>query len=151
MTQPSRGSLDGSRLRIGLVVSRFNAPVVEALLASARAGLSECGVPDDAVHSVSVPGAVEIPLAAKMLGDTHQLDAIVALGAVIRGETTHYEEVCRMAADGCMRVQLDLELPVAFGVLTVENGEQAMARQDKGRECVHVAIEMANLLRGQEA
>lgn len=146
-----RGSLSGQGLVIGIVQARFNADHTDALLATALVGLEALGVSQDDIEVITVPGAVEIPLAVRHLGDSGRFDAIIALGAVIRGETSHYDTVCQMVADGCMRVSLDLDLPVLFGVLTTEDDAQAEARVDKGRECAEGAIEMANFLRGRFA
>lgn len=153
---PIRGSLDGSRLRVGIVVARFNDAVTGRLLEGAIEGLREARVADGHVKTCSVPGAVEIPAAAQALARSGGIDAVVALGAVIRGETSHYDYVCRMAADGCLRVALDTGVPVAFGVLTCETEEQALSRagsreMNKGFEAALVAVEMANLLRSLRA
>ncbi|MAG57577.1 MAG: 6,7-dimethyl-8-ribityllumazine synthase [Planctomycetes bacterium] len=155
-TTIARGSLDGHDLKIGVVCSRFNEPVTERLLEGALAGLAELGVDEDHTVVCSVPGAIEIPLAAQALCVRDDVDAVVALGAVVRGETSHYDYVCSMAADGCLRASLDSGKPVAFGVLTCDNDTQAFARcepgeNNKGREAAHVAVELANLLRGNEA
>ena len=156
MPDATRGSLDGRDLRVAVVQSRFNESVTEALLRGALDGLAEMGVPEEHVRAYSVPGAVEIPLAAKNLAASGDWDAVVTVGAVIRGETSHYDYVCSMAADGCMQASLDTGVPIAFGVLTTENAEQAFARAvpgegNKGREAARVAVELANLLRGKDA
>jgi len=145
------GSLDGQRLRVAIAVSRYNESVTRGLLDGARAALAECGVPEDAVTVVSVPGALELPLAAQELADSGRHDAVVVLGAVIRGETSHYDHVCAETARGCARVALDAGLPVAFGVLTCETLAQARERssptpKNKGVEAARTAVEMANLL-----
>jgi 6,7-dimethyl-8-ribityllumazine synthase len=123
--------LDGEGLMIGVVVSRFNEAVVDALLDNCVRELGELGVRAEDILVVSVPGALEIPLALHALAQTDRYDALVALGAVIRGET----------------YQLDTGVPIANGVLTTETDEQAEARLEKGAEAARVAIEMANLLR----
>lgn len=156
MNDVTRGSLDGSGLRVAVVQSRFNESVTEPLLRGAVEGLMEVGVAEEHIRACSVPGAVEIPIVAKKLAASGDFDAVVAVGAVIRGETSHYDYVCSMAADGCLRASLDTGVPVAFGVLTTENAEQAFARAapgeaNKGREAARVAVELANLLRGKEA
>jgi 6,7-dimethyl-8-ribityllumazine synthase len=148
-----QGILDGRGLRIGIVVARFNEEITTRLYESALRGLYEMGVQKDGIVGVTVPGAVEIPLAAQTLVKHQRVDAVVALGAVIRGETSHYDYVCSMVADGCLRVSLDHGLPVAFGVLTCDTVEQAEARSgpretNKGFEAACVAIEMATLQRG---
>ncbi len=152
MTEPTRGSLDGRGLRLAVVVSRFNEEVTTRLLRGAGESWRELGIADTSVSVISVPGAVEIPIVARTLARSGGVDAIVALGAVIRGETSHFFHVCTMVAEGCLRAALDGGLPVAFGVLTCETEEQALARSadgaaNKGWEAVRVAVEMANLLR----
>lgn len=156
MSDTRRGALDGTDLQIAVVQSRFNESVTEALVQGAREELRELGVAEDRVIACSVPGAVELPLAAQRMAKRDDVDAVVVLGAVIRGETSHYDYVCRMAADGCLRVSLDTGVPVAFGVLTCETTDQAFARcapgeANKGREAARVAVEMANLLGRREA
>lgn len=149
---PMEGNLRGDGLRVAVVCSRFNRFVTDSLLAGAHDGLRRHGVDDDAVTVAWVPGAFEIPLAAKRLaagGDHH---AVIALGAVIRGATSHYDLVAGQCAAGVQRVQLDTGVPVIFGVLTTENVDQAIERAgtkagNKGFEAAMSAIEMANLLR----
>lgn len=145
------GRMDGSQLRFGIVVSRFNEFITARLLEGAQDTLTRHGVADDAVDVVWVPGAVEIPLAAQALADSDRYNAIITLGAVIRGSTSHYEYVCSMVASGVNRVGLDSGLPVIFGVLTTDTLEQAIERAgskagNKGAEAAVTAIEMANLL-----
>jgi 6,7-dimethyl-8-ribityllumazine synthase len=147
------GRLEGAGLRIGVVCSRFNTSTVEALLAGARRGLKRHGVRSRDVHVVWVPGAFEIPVVAKQMAESGRFDAVVTLGAVIRGDTPHFEYVCGPCADGVMRAQLDTGVPVMFGVLTVNTFEQARQRSgtgvdNKGDEAAVGAIEMALLLRG---
>ena len=138
----------GSGLRIGIVVARFNADVGDGLLASCTAALAKLGVRDSDIKIVSVPGALEVPLALQKMASTGNFDALVALGAVIRGETYHFEIVCNESAGGIMSVQLDNGIPIANGILTAENDDQALARMsEKGADCAAVAVEMANLLR----
>jgi 6,7-dimethyl-8-ribityllumazine synthase len=139
-------NLEGEGMVIGVVVSRFNEPVVEALLDGCWNELLELGVRAEDITVASVPGALEIPLALQKLAETDRFDALVALGAVIRGETYHFEVVSDQSAAGIQRVQLDTGVPVANGVLTTNTDEQAEARLDKGAEAARVAIEMANLL-----
>ena len=139
--------LDGEGLTIGVVVSRFNEAVVDALLENCIRELGELGVRAKDIAVVSVPGALEIPLALQALTQTDRYDALVALGAVIRGETYHFEIVAEGSAAGIQRVQLDAGIPIANGVLTTDTDEQAEARLDKGAEAARVAIEMANLVR----
>ena len=139
--------LDGEGLTIGVVVSRFNEAVVDALLENCVRELGELGVRAMDIAVVSVPGALEIPLALQVLAQTDRYDALVALGAVIRGETYHFEIVAERSAAGIQRVQLEAGIPIANGVLTTDTDEQAEARLDKGAEAARVAIEMANLVR----
>ena len=143
--------LKGAGLRIGIVVGRFNEEVGEALLASCTAALTKHGVQASAIRVVSVPGALEIPLALQKLANTGKYDALIALGAVIRGETYHFEIVSNESASGITMVALDSGVPVANGILTTENDDQALARvKEKGADCALAAIEMANLLKGIE-
>ena len=141
-------NLEGAGLRIGIVRSRFNEPIGAAMLAACRARLAELGVASSQVDTVSVPGALEVPLVLQKLAATGHYDALIALGAVIRGETYHFEIVSNESAAGIGSVALDTGVPVANGILTTENDEQAEARvQQKGRDCAEAAVEMANLLR----
>jgi 6,7-dimethyl-8-ribityllumazine synthase len=138
----------GAGLRIGIAVARFNAQIGEGLLSACTAALRKHGVAPEDMLIVSVPGALELPLALQRLAQTGHFDALVALGAVIRGETYHFEIVSNESAGGITSVQLDSGVPVANGVLTTENDDQALERMSvKGAECALAAIEMANLLR----
>jgi len=128
--------------RIGVVHSRFNQEICDALLESARAELKSNGA---GAEFVAVAGALEIPLALQWLAQSGRFDALVALGAVIRGDTYHFEVVANESARGLMDVALETGLPVANGILTTDTEEQARARKDKGAEAVRVAIEMARL------
>lgn len=137
------------RFKIGIVTSRFNAEITEKLEAGAYARLIELGMNTEKIVRVRVPGAVEIPLAALHLLES-DCDAVIALGCVIRGETTHYDYVCNSVERGCTQVMLQTKKPVVFGVLTTENEEQAEARVGgafghKGRDAAEVAVEMLNL------
>ncbi|MDA1187043.1 MAG: 6,7-dimethyl-8-ribityllumazine synthase [Burkholderiaceae bacterium] len=139
--------LNGEGLRIGLVVARFNPSITKALETSCLRGLNEAGVAGTDITVVSVPGALEIPLALAQLAETGQFDGLVALGAVIRGETYHFELVSDQSAAGIQRVSLDFRIPIANGVLTTNTDEQAEERADiKGHEAGLVAVEMANLM-----
>jgi 6,7-dimethyl-8-ribityllumazine synthase len=129
-------------MRVGVVHSRFNEEICNALLGTARAELSRTGVE---AEFVSVAGALEIPLALQWLAQSGRFDALVALGAVIRGDTYHFEVVSNESARGIMDVALECGLPVANGVLTTDTEEQALARKDKGAEAVRVALEMVRL------
>ena len=138
----------GSRLRIAIVQSRFNPAIGEGLLAGAARALREAGVGEERVTIVTVPGALESPLALQRLAQTGDYDALVVLGAVIRGETYHFEVVSNESAAGVTSVALEFGIPVGNGILTCETDAQAEARMDqKGYEATLAAIEMANLLR----
>jgi 6,7-dimethyl-8-ribityllumazine synthase len=136
--------LSGEGLRIGIVRSRFNERIGIAMLEACRARLAELRV--TALTVVTVPGSLEAPLALQKLANTEKYDALIALGAVIRGETRHFEIVADESASGLMQVQLDAGIPVANGILTTDTEEQAQARAtQKGKDCAEVAVEMANL------
>jgi 6,7-dimethyl-8-ribityllumazine synthase len=140
--------LKGSGLRIGIAVSRFNPEIGDGLLSSCTAALHKLGVARESILIVTVPGALELPLALQKLANSGRFDALIALGAVIRGETYHFEVVSDRSAEGIMMVQLDTGLPIANGVLTTEDDEQALVRMGvKGADCAETAVEMANLLR----
>jgi 6,7-dimethyl-8-ribityllumazine synthase len=129
------------------VVGRFNQDVGDGLLSACTAELGKLGVANGDIEVVTVPGALEIPLALQKLAGSGRFDALVALGAVIRGETYHFEVVSNQSADGVMTVQLDTGVPIANGILTTDNDEQAEARMhEKGTDCARVAVEMANLM-----
>ena len=136
----------GHERRVGLVLSRFNAPIGEGLLAGALRALREAGVPDAAVTLVSVPGALETPQALQRLAQSGEYDALVALGAVIRGETYHFEIVANESARGVAEVALQFGVPIGNAILTCDTDEQAQQRMDaKGYEAVQAALELANL------
>lgn len=140
--------LNGSGLRIGIVVSRFNPEVGEALLAACTAALTKHGVLAPDIRVITVPGALEAPLALQKMANTGKYDALIALGAVIRGETYHFEIVANESAGGITTVALDTGVPVANGILTTDDEAQAIARvSQKGADCAAAAIEMANLLK----
>jgi 6,7-dimethyl-8-ribityllumazine synthase len=139
--------LDGDGLRIGIVRARFNDAVTRKLEEACVAELTALGVAAKHISKVSVPGALEVPLALKVMADSDEFDALVALGCIIRGETYHFELVANESGAGITRVGLDHLVPIANAVLTVENEAQAWARaEDKGRDAARVAVEMANLL-----
>jgi 6,7-dimethyl-8-ribityllumazine synthase len=141
-------NLEGKGLRIGIVVSRFNAEVGEALLAACTAALKKHGVLARDIRVITVPGALEAPLALQKMANTGKYDALIALGAVIRGETYHFEVVANQSAGGITSVALDTGVPVANGILTTDNDDQAAARvTQKGADCAAAAVEMANLLK----
>jgi len=140
-------NLRGQGRRVAVVLSRFNPAVGDGLLSGALRGLREAGVAEGDITVVTVPGALEIPLAAQRFAQSGDIDAIVALGAVIRGETYHFEVVSNESAAGLSGVQLEFGVPIANGVLTTENDAQALARAEvKGYEAARTAIELANLL-----
>ena len=139
-------NLDGSDLSIGIVYSRFNEEVVTPLKEACLVELTRLKVASEEVTLVSVPGALELPLVLGQLARTHQFDALIALGAVVRGDTYHFEVVSNESARGICQVMLEEETPIANGVLTVDNEEQAMQRVvQKGEDCARAAVEMANL------
>ncbi len=140
----------GNSFPIALVVSDFNKHITEALKDGALARLEELGFRSNDITVVEVPGAVEIPLVAKLLAQKKQVKAIIALGAVIRGETTHYDYVCEQISHGCQQVMLAYDIPVVFGVLTTENDEQAWdrvggAHGHKGRDAADCALAMYSI------
>lgn len=138
-------------LKIGIVAARFNEFIVGKLIDGALDGLKRHGVNDDNISLAWVPGAFEIPLIASKMAESNKYDAVICLGAVIRGTTTHYDYVCSEVSKGIAKVSLDSDIPVIFGVLTTENIEQAIERAgskagNKGFESATTAIEMANLI-----
>ena len=142
-------NLAGEGLRIGIVQARFNADIGHGLLSSCLAELKRLGVADEDILHVTVPGALEVPLALQKMAETQQFDALIALGAVIRGETYHFELVANESGAGITRIGLDYGMPIANAILTTENEEQAEARMgEKGADAARVAVEMSNLLIG---
>ena len=142
----------GAGSRFAVIVSRFNASITESLRAAALAALGEAGVATDHVEAFNVPGAFELPQAARAAAETGRFDAVICLGCVIRGETPHFEYVCSSAAQGLMAAAGDTGVPMAFGVLTTDTEAQALARagndaDNKGREAAAAALEMAALFR----
>ncbi len=142
----------GASMCVGIVCSRFNEFIVTGLLEGAKRGLRNCGVSDASIDVVWVPGAYEIPLAARTMALSGHYDALIALGAVIRGETAHFEYVAGPCADGVAKIQLETGIPNGFAVLTTENVEQAVERSgpaagNKGEEAAIGAIEMVNVLK----
>ena len=141
------GGLDGSDVHIAIVQARFNASVTNRLAEVCIAELHTLGVPAGHIKHVTVPGALEIPVALAVLAESEDHDALIALGCIIRGETYHFELVANESGAGVTRVSLDHEIPIANAILTVENEAQAWARaEDKGRDAARVAVEMANLM-----
>jgi 6,7-dimethyl-8-ribityllumazine synthase len=146
------GQLRGDGLRVAIACGRFNDLITERLLAGARDGLVRHGVDAASITEVWVPGAFELPLVALRLASSGEYDAVICLGAVIRGATGHHEHVAGQCAAGIQRAQLDTGIPVVFGVLTTDTIEQAIERAgtkagNKGFEAASTAIEMADLLR----
>ncbi len=142
-------NLNGAGLRIGIVQSRFNTEVCEGLLGACRAQLVQQGVREDNITLSTVPGALEIALVLLQMAESEKFDALIALGAVIRGDTFHFEVVANESARCVNEVQLACGVPVANAILTTDTDEQAIARMEiKGGEAALVAVEMANLLRG---
>jgi 6,7-dimethyl-8-ribityllumazine synthase len=141
-------NLDGSGLKVGIVLSRFNSEVGEGLLKACENKLLALGVAAEDITLATVPGALETPVVLQEMANSEKFDALIALGAIIRGETYHFEVVSNESARGVSEVQLQYGVPVANAILTTENDEQALARIDvKGAEAAEVAIEMVNLLR----
>ncbi len=141
------GPLDGRDLRIGVVQARFNQGITDALWSACHAELMALGVQEKHIRHVSVPGALEVATALQALAESDEFDALIALGCIIRGETYHFELVANESGAGVTRIGLDYQVPIANAILTTENLEQAVARQDeKGRDAARVAVEMAQLL-----
>lgn len=146
------GGRDAKGLRIAVVTARFNVQVVDRLLSGAMQTLTGAGARVENIDVIHVPGAFEIPLAVKQAASSHRYDAIIALGAVVRGETPHFDYVAGECARGIMQVMLDTGVPIGFGVLTCDTLEQAQARAggaagNKGADAARATIEMADLLR----
>ena len=139
-------NLDGAGVRVGIVQARFNEDIGAGLLDACLTELKRLGVMDEDVLHVTVPGALEVPLALQKMAATHQFDALIALGAVIRGETYHFELVSNESGSGITRVGLDMGIPIANAILTTEDDDQALARMhEKGADAARFAVEMANL------
>ncbi|HVE97638.1 MAG TPA: 6,7-dimethyl-8-ribityllumazine synthase [Mycobacteriales bacterium] len=148
---PDESSLDGSGRRIAVVATRWYADVTDALVEGAVAAAKECGVQDDDVEVVRVPGAFELPVVADALARSRRVDGVVCLGVVVRGGTPHFDYVCRAVTDGCTRVALEHGIPVGFGVLTVDDLAQARDRAGgaeghKGREAALAVLETVQVL-----
>ena len=146
------GTLDGKDCSIGIIVSKFNEPVTSLLLAGAEEALKQLGTAADQIQLVRVPGAFELPLAAKALAQSHEVDAVICLGAVIRGETAHFDYICAETSRGIGNVALETGIPVIFGVLTTNTVDQAMERsgsseRNKGADAARTAIEMVSLMK----
>ena len=146
------GKLVANNMKVGIVVARFNEFITSKLLSGALDTLKRHQVQEEEIHIAWVPGAFEIPLAASKMAQSGQYDAIICLGAVIRGDTTHYDYVCNEVSKGIAQISLTNHLPVLLGVLTTESIQQAIERAgtkagNKGSECAESAIEIVNLLR----
>ena len=137
--------LNASNKTVGLVVARFNNDITKALLECAFATLKECKVKEQNITVIEVAGSMEIPFALQLLAKQKKYDCLVALGCVIRGETPHFDYVCKMAQEGALRVSLDFHIPIGFGVITVNNTKQAQARKHIGGEATIAALELATL------
>ncbi len=149
------GNVISEKARIGIVIARFNEFITNKLLGGAIDGLLRRGVAEEDIDVAWVPGAFEIPLIAQKMAESGKYDAVIALGAVIRGSTSHYDYVCSEVSKGIANVSLKSGIPVMFGVLTTENIEQAIERAgskagNKGSECAEGAVEMINLIRALE-
>lgn len=152
MGQIFEAQLFGTELKIGIIVGRFNEFINDKLLSGALDGLKRHGVAEENIDIAWVPGAFEVPFIAKKMAETKKYDAIIGLGTVIRGATTHYDYVCNEAAKGIAKIGLDTGVPIIFGIVTTENIEQAIERAgtkagNKGYDSAVSAIEMANLSR----
>ena len=150
------GSLVASNIKVAIVAARFNEFITSKLIGGAMDGLSRHGVQEADIHLAWVPGAFEIPLVAAKLANSGKYDAVICLGAVIRGSTSHYDYVCSEVSKGVASVSLETGVPVMFGVLTTENIEQAIERAgtkagNKGYDCALGAVEMVNLIREIDA
>ena len=139
--------MNGKKLKIGIVQARFNASVTDALAQACKTELLALGVAEKDIDHITVPGALEVPVALQALAEKANYDALVALGCIIRGETYHFELVANESGAAVTRLALDYQLPIANAILTTEDMPQAVARQEeKGRDAARVAVEMANLL-----
>jgi 6,7-dimethyl-8-ribityllumazine synthase len=143
----SDSRMNGKKLKIGIVQARFNANITDALAAACTSELLALGVADKDITHITVPGALEVAVALQAMAEKSSFDALIALGCIIRGETYHFELVANESGAAITRIGLDYQVPIANAVLTTENLDQAVARQEeKGRDAARVAVEMANLL-----
>ena len=139
--------LDGKKLSIGIVQARFNEGITNALFAACHAELLALGVQEKNITHLTVPGALEVPVALQAMAERDDFDALIALGCIIRGETYHFELVANESGSSVSRLSLDYQIPIANAILTTENLEQAVARQtEKGHDAARVAVEMAHVL-----
>jgi 6,7-dimethyl-8-ribityllumazine synthase len=155
-TAPEGGGSDGQGLKVALLTSSFNAAIVDGLLTGARQALAEMGVAAADITVIDVPGAFELPLAAQAAARSKRFDAVVALGAVVRGETDHYQHIARETASGLAAVARETGVPVGFGVLTVTDEKQAIGRarpgpNNKGGEAARAAVTMVRVVRSLQA
>jgi 6,7-dimethyl-8-ribityllumazine synthase len=150
VTKKMEGELDGTGLKLGIVLSRFNSMVTERLLSGAKDKLTRLGVAEKDLEVAYVPGSFELPRGVRKLKDTGKYDGVIALGAVIRGETPHFEYVSNEASKGLAEINLEAEIPVTFGLITADTLEQAIDRAgakqgNKGSEAAEALVEMVNL------
>lgn len=144
---PTDDRMNGKGLKVGIVQARFNASVTDALAQACKAELLALGVADKDIEHLTVPGALEVPVALQAMAEKTSYDALVAIGCIIRGETYHFELVANESGAGVTRISLDYQLPIANAILTTEDMPQAIARQvEKGRDAARVAVEMANFM-----
>ncbi len=146
-TKASFLPFDASTWQIGIVVAQFNRHITDKLLESALLRSGEYGLPSGNINTLKVAGTIELPLALQNLAESQKYQALVAIGCVIRGDTPHFDYVCKFATEGILRVQLDWKIPIAYGILTCENEEQALARADLGGEYLDAALQMAKLMK----
>lgn len=149
---PSSAALDLDKLRLAIVVSKFNSEITDKLLSGALETIKNNNIPDDNLLLVEVPGAYELPMVCRKLAKKGDYDAIIALGAVIRGDTYHYELVCQAASEGILNASIKTGVPVIFGVITTENEQQAYDRSggkegNKGSDAVDAALQMIKVVR----
>lgn len=145
------GQNDASSYRLGIVISRFNETITQRLYDGAMAKLAQYKISFDQINAIWVPGAVEIPVVAQRLARSGKYHAVICLGAVIRGETTHYDYVCQQVSQGCQQIALENDMPILFGILTTENEFQALERAggehgNKGADAVDAAVEMIGVM-----
>lgn len=144
--------MSDKKIKIAIITSRFNEEITKKLKSGSLERFTECGILGDQLMIIDVPGAIEIPLVAKKIAMQKIYDAVICFGAVIRGETSHYDYVCEQVSHGCQQVMLQYDIPIIFGVLTTENEEQAFdrvggAHGHKGRDAVDAALEMIRLMK----
>ena len=151
MQKAQKGKLeifDASQYRLGIVVTQFNYDITEKLLKSALVSAQKYHVPQANISIFRVAGSIEIPLFLKKLGESKKYDCLVALGAIIRGETAHFDYVAKIVSEGVLRIMLDLGIPVGFGILTCDNLKQAEIRVDSGARAIEAALQNAKLMKG---